>query len=130
MSRSLFISIGVALSCVLSVIGCKKNIDKEIRDFVASSVVVPYDKFDKPILFNVGKDDTEALYRSLCRSRIEGIVYFDTLNVFMKNNPHIPQENIYHTFVIDKNGKVLLVGNPFQNDRMTALLNKILVSKK
>ena len=48
----------------------------------------------------------------------------------MKNNPHIPQENIYHTFVIDKNGKVLLVGNPFQNDKMTALLNKILVSKK
>ena len=64
MSRSLFISIGVALSCVLSVTGCKKNIDKEIRDFVASSVVVPYDKFDKRILFNVGKDDTEALYRS------------------------------------------------------------------
>lgn len=183
MSRFLYVSILAVSFCILSVTGCKKNIDKEIRDFVASSVVVPYDKFDKRIcshftdtlsatkdyrlvcyldssecqtckfsqlvnmekehinmpeyqdleflyIFNVGKDDTEALYRSLCRSRIEGIVYFDTLNVFMKNNPHIPQENIYHTFVIDKKGKVLLVGNPFQNDRMTALLNKILVSKK
>lgn len=183
MSRFLYVSILAVSFCILFVTGCKKNIDKEIRDFVASSVVVPYDKFDKRIcshftdtlsaakdyrlvcyldssecqtcrfsqlmnmekehinmpeykdleflyIFNIGKDDTDDLYRVLCRSRLEGIVYFDTLNVFMESNPHIPQENIYHTFVIDKNGKVLLVGNPFQNDRMIALLNKILVSKK
>lgn len=64
MSRFLYVSILAVSFCILSVTGCKKNIDKEIRDFVASSVVVPYDKFDKRILFNVGKDDTEALYLS------------------------------------------------------------------
>ena len=49
MSRFLYVSILAVSFCILSVTGCKKNIDKEIRDFVASSVVVPYDKFDKRI---------------------------------------------------------------------------------
>lgn len=77
-------------------------------------------------VFETHKKDTYKLYNKARDSGIKGTVYIDTCKSFRNANPHIPDKGIYHTFVINKNGKVLMVGNPFQNEKMETLLKKVL----
>lgn len=38
--------------------------------------------------------------------------------VCMFDNITIPLESMYHTFLLDENNKVILVGNPIANDKI------------
>lgn len=52
-------------------------------------------------------------------------------NVFLKSNPHIPEDKeIYHSFLLDKENNILMVGSPFYNRQMENLFKKILTEKK
>ena len=51
-------------------------------------------------------------------------IYIDTANQFYKLNPHIPANNLMHSFLLDSEGKVVLVGNPIQNQAMFDLYKK------
>ena len=51
-------------------------------------------------------------------------MYLDTSNVFLEANPQIPDNELYQTFVINNDGKVFMVGNPFQNEKMAAQFKK------
>lgn len=51
-------------------------------------------------------------------------IFVDTVNVFRKNNPHIPDDNRFHTFLLDEKGKVVLVGSPLTNVNMRNLFFK------
>lgn len=42
-------------------------------------------------------------------------IYIDTLTCFIKDNAFIPDEDLYHTFLLDKNNEIILVGNPTKN---------------
>ena len=70
--------------------------------------------------------NTESLKDEIINSRINGTVYIDTCKAFLNANPHIPNNELYHTLVINNNGKVLMVGNPFQNDKMAKLFWKVI----
>ncbi len=45
-------------------------------------------------------------------------IYIDTCGVFAENNPHIPNNMMFHTFLLDKNNNVVLVGNPIKNEKI------------
>lgn len=77
-------------------------------------------------IFSSEVHNVESLKNEILNSRINGTVYIDTCNAFLNANPHIPDNELYHTFVIDKSGKVLMVGNPFHNDKMAKLFRKII----
>ncbi len=63
--------------------------------------------------------------------RLKNTVYLDTCNAFLTANAHIPVDNqLFHTFVINRDGKVLMVGNPFQNGRMEALFKKVIAKER
>lgn len=51
-------------------------------------------------------------------------IYIDTANQFYKLNPHIPANKLMHSFLLDSEGKVVLVGNPIQNQAMFDLYKK------
>lgn len=53
-------------------------------------------------------------------------VYIDTAHVFLINNPHIDVPNVFHTFLLDKDNRVVLVGNPLINPKIRKLFIKIL----
>lgn len=59
-----------------------------------------------------------------------GYVYLDTCNAFLEANPQIPDNELFHTFVINNEGKVLMVGNPFQNEKMEALFKKVIANEQ
>ncbi|MBR2195950.1 MAG: hypothetical protein IJ911_10090 [Salinivirgaceae bacterium] len=51
-------------------------------------------------------------------------IFIDTANQFYKLNPHIPDNKLMHSFLLDSEGKVVLVGNPIQNQAMFDLYKK------
>lgn len=61
--------------------------------------------------------DSKNLYHKLCNLRLYGEVYFDTCNAFRKANPKFPKEKLFHTFLLDNDGKVIYVGNPTNNSK-------------
>ena len=81
-------------------------------------------------IINSHQHEVEDIYRGLCSKRVKGTVYLDTCNAFFKANPHIPESELYHTFVVNKQGKVLMVGNPFKNKQMKTLLDKVIANEQ
>ena len=57
-------------------------------------------------------------------------MYIDTCNAFLSANPQFPSSPLLRTFVMDRKGTVLLVGNPFNGDRMKSMLDKIVDNKR
>ena len=51
-------------------------------------------------------------------------IYIDTANMFAKMNPCIPENKLMHSFLLDATNRVVLVGNPIQNQAMFDLYKK------
>ena len=57
---------------------------------------------------------------------LNNYIYVDTCNVFTRNNSTIPEERYLHTFLLDRENKIVLVGNPNVNERVESLFQKIM----
>ena len=53
-------------------------------------------------------------------------VILDSTANFINVNPSIPDDSRYHTFLLDRNNRVVLVGNPLASDAMWSLFRKTL----
>lgn len=53
-------------------------------------------------------------------------IYIDTLGVFNRTNPHIPQDEKYHVFLLNKQDSVLLIGDIVKNPKVEKLFKKII----
>jgi hypothetical protein len=52
-------------------------------------------------------------------------IYIDNEGEFASNN-NIPADKRFHDFLVDKNGKVLFIGNPLAGDQlMTVFMNTL-----
>lgn len=67
---------------------------------------------DVRVVFTPSFEKKDLFMEFVQDSEREFPVFVDENNVFGKTNKTIPQEPKYHTFLIDKNNKVLLTGNP------------------
>lgn len=56
-------------------------------------------------------------------------IFVDSSNVFMESNPNLPSESMYHTFMLDENNKVILVGNPMLNKQIEDMMLSIVEEK-
>lgn len=56
-------------------------------------------------------------------------MYIDSTGVFIKTNPHIPSERMFHVFLLDEKKNVVLVGNPEFNPKIEDMLLTILEEK-
>lgn len=56
-------------------------------------------------------------------------LFIDSANIFMETNPNIPPESMYHTFLLDENNKIILVGNPILNKQIEDMLLSIVDDK-
>jgi hypothetical protein len=48
-------------------------------------------------------------------------ILLDSVGVFPRANPHIPTDEQLHTFLLDRDGKVVLVGDPSRNPKLWKL---------
>lgn len=70
--------------------------------------------------------ESTLLCRRLNDSQFTHAVLIDKQYLFRKANPQIPKETMYHTFLLDKNSNVVLVGNPLHNEDVKKLFYRIL----
>lgn len=56
-------------------------------------------------------------------------LFIDSVNVFIEANPNMPSESMYHTFLLDENNKVILVGNPMLNKQIEDMMLSIVEEK-
>lgn len=45
-------------------------------------------------------------------------IFLDTCNIFIRNNAHIPTDQLLHVFMIDKQQNVVFVGSPLNNEKL------------
>ena len=76
-------------------------------------------------IFSPAKKDLDRFYLSMKTMAPLLPMYVDTIGIFAHDNPHVPQNAIYHTFLLDENNHVILVGDPSRNERIEELFWKI-----
>ena len=80
-------------------------------------------------IFAPSKTDCSKVEKELRYSDFKYPVYLDTCNIFAEVN-NIPINRMMHTFLIDKESRVILVGNPLSNPKIQELLFKVLNSER
>ena len=79
-------------------------------------------------LYFLFESSSSALARisvSLREQELNYPVRIDTLFQFSKLNSHIPTSSVYHTFLLDKDNNVLIVGNPMTNKKVEKLFMEV-----
>lgn len=71
------------------------------------------------------KQEIEEVIHTYYHSGLEHPVWIDTCGTFLKNNPQIPNGRMFHTFLLDKDRKILLVGNPLANNRIREIFDSL-----
>ena len=61
---------------------------------------------------------------------LQSSIYLDTAYVFRKRNSSIPNENKYHSFLLDKNDNICFVGNPIDNEKLMMVYKKAIGLKQ
>lgn len=82
--------------------------------------------FDVVIVFSPRVEDASEVLRMLSAKRYKYPVYFDGSCEFAQINKAIPSEQKYHTFLVDKRGIPIFVGNPNQSDALYNIFVKSL----
>lgn len=82
------------------------------------------DKFYIFFIIQAGHNSTYALSQNFHYTELNHPMYVDSTNVFVKTNPHIPAETMYHVFLLDEKDSVVLVGNPLFNTQIEDMLVK------
>ena len=59
-------------------------------------------------------------------TQLKHTIYVDTAQYFRKKNPQIPSDVLFHTFLLDNDNKVVLVGDPTKNKSIQNLFKQIL----
>jgi len=54
-------------------------------------------------------------------------VFVDSCYAFTRINPFIPHNTIMHTFLLNQNDSIVLVGNPLRNKKIEELVQKIIL---
>lgn len=82
------------------------------------------DKFYIFFIIQSGSNTTKDLTSNFHYTGLNHPIYIDSTNVFIKSNPHIPSEEIYHVFLLNENDSIILVGNPVFNAKIEDMLIK------
>lgn len=81
-----------------------------------------YPDFKFQFVIQARKNESDILERLLKSSKLKHDVYIDDKSRFIKTNPHIPDESMFHVFLLDKEGHVVIVGNPLYNERIERMI--------
>lgn len=81
-------------------------------------------------IFCPAKKDIEGIKLAIINnSKFNYPIFLDTLGEFEKLNPHLPKNKALHSFLLDENNNVILVGDPLYNKEIKELFYKIVEEK-
>lgn len=59
-------------------------------------------------------------------SDLRSSIYLDTAFIFRKANPNIPKDNRFHSILLNKNNKVIMVGSPIDSEKIKEIYYRII----
>lgn len=77
-------------------------------------------------VFASAEGGVDEIRQSFYNSGLEYPILIDTCGIFLKYNPYIPPNHMYHTFLIDSQDSIKLVGDPIHNKQIRFLADKII----
>lgn len=80
-------------------------------------------------IFIIEQRGTDNNYQNHISKLFSLTMYVDTSRIFAKENPNIPSESMYHTFLLDENNNVIFVGNPLFNEEVHKVFFRIVNEK-
>jgi hypothetical protein len=104
----------------LSCSSCRLKYMYEYNDILGLHEEVGND-FMPIFVFSPRVGQSSEIRNTLLLYRFDYPILLDDGGLFPVANPHIPADNRFHTFLIDKNGKVVLVGDPVNNPALWEL---------
>ena len=84
--------------------------------------------FSPVFIFSPKKKSIDTVHLTLCRTRFRHPIFLDENGLFRASNKNIPKEPELHVFLLDKNRKVFLAGDPSHNPALWRLYKKIIVT--
>lgn len=98
---------------------------------------MPFIKFSKLyngkikfyFIFHPTDKSINNIKTSFKQTELDYPMLIDKNGDFEKLNPHLPKNKALHTFLLDENNKVILVGNPLYNKDIEKLFYKITQEK-
>ena len=84
--------------------------------------------FSPVFIFSPKKKSIDTVHLTLCRTRFRHPIFLDEIGLFRASNKNIPKEPELHVFLLDKNRKVILAGDPSHNPALWRLYKKIIVT--
>ena len=66
-------------------------------------------------------DKREMVQQTIADYRLQFPVLLDTAGIFERSNPQLPENPVFHTFLLDRDNRVVLVGSPIGNPKMWEL---------
>jgi hypothetical protein len=104
----------------LSCSSCRLKYMFEYNDILGLHEEVGND-FMPMFVFSPPNGMSAEICNTLLLYRFDYPILLDDGGLFPAANPHIPADKMFHTFLIDKNGKVVLVGDPVNNPALWEL---------
>lgn len=81
-------------------------------------------------IFEVPETDLNKIKKEIQQSVIRNNSYVDTKTVFRLSNKFLPEESVFHSFLLDKKNHIIMVGDPTYNESISHLLEKILIDRR
>lgn len=83
---------------------------------------------DYIVIMEISSERLTQRRKEFLRSQFESPFYIDTANVFRKCNPLFSQDydRQLHNFVINKDNKVVMIGNPLKSYKLEETLRKLI----
>lgn len=87
--------------------------------------------YDIKFIFIVAPKKAQLIqtYYAISHCTLYSNIYVDTSYMFMDNNPCMEKGYIFETFLLDKDDRIALVGNPIKNPKIHDLITNIIKSK-
>ena len=73
-------------------------------------------------IINVQKQKLDEILKTFEQVNFDYPCFLDTSCVFRRANKSIPDNNLFHTFLLDESNNVIMVGNPQTNEKIRRLL--------
>lgn len=86
--------------------------------------------FELVFIFQPEKKDKKQLISSLKMSKLRSEAYVDTIGAFTEANPDFPEDERLHVFLLNKEIRVVLAGNPVENKKMRNLMRQTILKRK
>jgi hypothetical protein len=75
-------------------------------------------------LFKPKKEDLHGVMMAFQREQFDYPIFIDPNATFVKQNPKLPKNRQLHSFLLDRNNRVVMVGNPLHNPVLWELYKK------